>query len=307
MPPEMPGERRPPMQAPAILLPSRSHAYRADGGRFSLSAMADLAADCGYAGVDLSLDRYDRSDDGLPGMLYALRTRLAARGLTLPCCHLPFYMPSPDDSPALRRFADEQAAALRAAARLGIENAVIHPILRHGSRMAHRTGDPQTAWLEENIHYLTPLRELAGRLGLRLCVENMVGVPLPEAPDEAVYGSRAAHILALAEALDCGICWDIGHAHVTGADSPSESLLAVSDRLAVLHLHDNDGRVDAHRIPGEGTVDWAEVVRGLSYCPGVRCTVLELKTSELPADLPLRRAYVGRALRATADILGSGR
>lgn len=285
-----------------ILIPTRYYGYRSDGGRFSLSAMADFAADCGFAGADLSLDIYDVTDDGLPGMLYAFRERLAVRGLILPSCHLPFYMPSPDDATAMTRFSRTQAAALRAAARLGIGNAVIHPILRHGSRMVGASGDPQAAWLGENIRYLTPLRELAGQLNITLAVENMVGIPLPEARGEIVYGSRAAHILALAEALDCGICWDFGHAHITGADSPAESLLAVGDRLAVLHIHDNDGKTDSHLIPGEGTVDWTDVSRGLSYLSGVRCTVLELKTSDLPADRAVREAHAARALCAARKI-----
>lgn len=278
-----------------ILIPSRYYAYRNDGRKYSLSAMADFAADSGFTGVDLSLDRYDRSDDGLPGMLYAFRARLAARGLTIPCAHLPFYMPSPDDKNALRRFADEQTAALHAAARLDIKYAVIHPILRHGSRMA-ALSDPCRAWLDENIAYLSPLRELAGRLGVQLCVENMAGVPL--APGEIVYGAYAEHIAALASALDCGICWDTGHAHITGLDRQAESLLLVSDRLFVLHIHDNDGKTDSHLIPGAGTIDWDDVSRGLSYCPGVRCTVLELRSSDLPDDRALRAAHAGEALRA---------
>lgn len=284
-----------------ILIPTRYHGYRSDGGRFSLSAMADFAADCGFAGADLSLDIYDVTDDGLPGMLYAFRERLAARGLILPACHLPFYMPSPDDATAMTCFTRMQTAALRAAARLGIRNAVIHPILRHGSRMT-ASGDPQTAWLGENIRYLTPLRELAGQLNVTLAVENMAGVPLPEARNETVYGSCATHIRSLADALDCGICWDFGHAHITGTDSPSESLLAVGDRLSVLHIHDNDGKTDAHLIPGEGTVDWEDVSRGLSYLPGARCTVLELKTSDLPADRAVREAHAARALCAARKI-----
>lgn len=284
-----------------ILIPTRYHGYRSDGGRFSLSAMADFAADCGFAGADLSLDIYDVTDDGLPGMLYAFRERLAARGLTLPSCHLPFYMPSPDDAVAMTCFTRMQTAALRAVARLGIRNAVIHPILRHGSRMT-ASGDPQAAWLGENVRYLTPLRELAGQLGVTLAVENMAGVPLSEARDETVYGSCATHIRSLADALDCGICWDFGHAHITGADSPTESLLAVGDRLSVLHIHDNDGKTDAHLIPGEGTVDWEDVSRGLSYLPGTRCTVLELKTSDLPADRAVREAHAAQALCAARKI-----
>ena len=36
-----------------ILIPSRYYAYRSDGGRYPLSAMADFAAENGFSGVDL--------------------------------------------------------------------------------------------------------------------------------------------------------------------------------------------------------------------------------------------------------------
>ena len=52
-----------------ILIPSRYYAYRSDGGRYPLSAMADFAAENGFSGVDLSLDRFDTTDDGLSGSL----------------------------------------------------------------------------------------------------------------------------------------------------------------------------------------------------------------------------------------------
>ena len=127
-----------------ILIPSRYYAYRSDGGHYPLSAMADFAAENGFSGVDLSLDRFDTTDDGLPGTLEAFRRRLAARGLTMPACHLPFYMPSPDDANAMRRFTGEQTAALRTAAGLGVRIAVIHPIVRHGAAKALRATPGRT-------------------------------------------------------------------------------------------------------------------------------------------------------------------
>lgn len=283
---------------PQILIPSRYYAYRSGGGRYPLSAMADFAAETGFSGVDLSLDRYDTTDDGLPGMLDAFRRRLTAKGLTLPVCHLPFYMPSPDDADAMRRFAGEQAAALRAAARLGVGIAVVHPIVRHGSRCRGTDGDPADAWLRENTARLSPLRELADSLGVRLAVENMAGRPSPDTPDETVYGSRAEHVAALADALDCGICWDFGHAHITGACRPSDSLRVVGQRLALVHIHDNDGKTDSHSLPGDGSIDWADAMAGLRAAGYSGCMDMELKTSDLPDDRLLRGQHASRALAA---------
>ncbi len=290
-----------------ILIPSRYYAYRRDEGRYPLSAMADFAADAGFAGVDLSLDRYDTTDDGLPGLLDAFRRRLTARGLSLPTCHLPFYMPAPDDADAMRRFAGEQSAALRTAARLGVQVAVIHPIVRHGSRCRpggsacgtdSSTDSAESAWLRENVAYLTPLRELAARSGVTLAVENMAARPAPDAPGETVYGTRAGQLAALADALDCGICWDFGHANITGADSPAASLATVGRRLALVHIHDNDGKTDSHSLPGEGSVDWNSAAAGLRAVGYTGCMDMELKTSDMPDDRQLRALHAARTLAA---------
>lgn len=285
-------------KAGQVLIPSRYYGYRNDGGRYPLSAAADFAADAGFAGVDLSLDTYDTTDDGLPGVMEAFCRRLTARGLCLPVCHLPFYMPAPDDVAAMSRFAAMQTAALRAAARLGVSVAVIHPIVRHTARMG--TTGPGTAdrWLRENVAYLTPLREWAERIRVRLAVENMAGRPAPDAPDETVYGTRADQIAALADALDCGICWDFGHANIAGTDKPSESLALVGRRLALVHIHDNDGMTDSHRLPGEGTIDWDDAMAGLRAVGYNGFFDMELKTSDLPDDRSLRDRYAARTLSA---------
>ena len=285
-------------KAGQILIPSRYYGCRNDGGRYPLSATADFAVDAGFAGIDLSLDTYDTTDDGLPGILEAFRRRLTARGLCLPVCHLPFYMPAPDDRTAMSRFAAMQAAALRTAARLGVPVAVIHPIVRHTGRMDAAGSETADAWLQENVAYLTPLREQAERAGVTIAIENMAGRPAPDAPDETVYGTRADHVAALADALDCGVCWDFGHANIAGTEKPSESLALVGHRLALVHIHDNDGKTDSHRLPGEGTIDWDDAMDGLRAVGYSGFLDMELKTSDLPDDRCLRNDHASRTLTA---------
>jgi sugar phosphate isomerase/epimerase len=258
--------------------------------------MADFAAEAGFDGVDLSLDQIDLHDDGLPGVLYAFALRAKERRLEIPVCHLPFYMPSPDDRQAMARFAREQTAALRAVAPLGIPVAVIHPIVRHSSACL------EDAWMRENVAYLTPLRDAAAALGVTLAVENMVGKPFPSHPDETVFGCEAEHVMALAEALDTGVCWDFGHAHLSGLRQ-SAGLRTVGPRLRVLHVHDNDGERDSHLIPGRGSIDWQDAMTGLRAVTGgvnSRCPALdmELKASDLPADRTVRLEHAARALHA---------
>lgn len=302
----------------SVIVPTRYYAYTAEGRRFSLSAAADFLAEAGFDGVDVSLDTVSElngrdGDNGWRSVLYSFGNRAAACGLTLPVCHLPFYMPSPDDPAAMARFARELANGLSAAALLKIPDAVIHPIVRHSSRCTY------TAWRRENLDFLTPLCELAGKLGVGLAIENMTGVPYPDHPREVVYGSRAKDILYLAEQLDCGLCWDFGHANLTGLCQSAE-MEQLRGRLRVVHIHDNDGVQDTHLVPAvggkpsavggtvcgavHGGVDWDDAAEGLRLAGFLstsnRCLDFEVKTSDLPADHALR-------LTRAADVLCAAR
>ena len=284
-----------------VTIPTRYYAYTADGRRFSLTAAADFLACAGFDGVDLSLDELEPDgDDILRSVLYSFGNRAAAKGLTIPMCHLPFYMPSPDDEVAMARFAREISAGVRMAAMLKIPDAVIHPIVRHESRRYREQ------WLAENISFLAPIRELAGKLGVTLCIENMTGKPYAAHPSEAVYGSTARDVLELAERLDAVVCWDFGHANLTGLCQSAE-LEKLRGRVRCVHIHDNDGVKDTHRIPFDpsatapigGSIDWEDAAEGLRLCEFMstsnRCLNLELKSSDLPADSVIRNAHASRA------------
>ena len=291
-----------------ITVPSRYYAYASNGSKYSLSATADFLADAGFDGVDLSLDELEPDgDDAIRSVLYSFGNRAAARGLTIPMCHLPFFMPSPDDGAAMTRFSREIQAGLRMAAMLKIPDAVIHPIVRHESRR------DRNFWLNENVTFLTPIRELAGKLGITLCIENMTGKPYATHPSEAVFGSTAADILELSERLDAMVCWDFGHANITGL-CQSVELEKLRGRVRCLHIHDNDGVQDNHRIPFEcpastplgGCVDWEDAAEGLRLCDFLatsnRCINLELKSSDLPADRSVRLSHAARAVYAAKKL-----
>ncbi len=291
-------------EALSVIVPTRYYAGRSDGLKYPLTAAADFLADAGFDGADLSLEliagleEFD-NDDGWRSVIYSFGSRAAARGLALPVCHLPFYMPDPDDPIAMPRFLREVRSGIRAAAMLHIPDAVIHPIVRHSSR---RTAD---GWLADNLAYLSPLRELAGRLGVRLCIENMTGRPYHDHPDEAVYGCRAADIRTLAERLDTSVCWDFGHANLSGL-CQSVELEQLRGLLRCIHIHDNDGRRDVHLIPGDhptrDSVDWDDAAEGLRLADflttGNLCLDMELKTSDLPDDRSLRLTHASRTMDA---------
>ena len=60
-----------------------------------------------------------------------------------------------------------------------------------------------------------------------------------------------------------GICLDTGHLNLT-VKGHRDFILKAGARLKALHIADNDGVTDQHRMPfNYGTVDFYEVVRAL--------------------------------------------
>ncbi len=288
----------------SVIVPTRYYSSRKDGLKYPMTAVADFLADAGFDGADVSLElvagleEFD-NDDGWRSVIYRFGNRAAARGLALPICHLPFYMPALDNIPAMDRFVRELRGGIRAAAMLGVPEAVIHPIVRHSSRRSRE------AWLMENLEFLSPLCEMAAGKGVRLCIENMAGKPYPNCPGEDIYGSRAADVLELSACLGVPVCWDFGHANLTGLCQSAE-LDTLRGHLRAVHIHDNDGVHDTHLIPEESpsaaSVDWADAAEGLRLADflstGNRCLDLELKTSDLPDNRDIRLAHAVRTIAA---------
>ena len=95
-------------------------------------------------------------------------------------------------------------------------------------------------------HNLEALASSLPVQGLRLAIQAPAGP-----------GLVAETIAELVESFDdsrIGVCLDAGHAHLTGG--APEAADALSGFLLAALLHDNNGREDSHRAPGEGSIDW---------------------------------------------------
>jgi len=64
-----------------------------------------------------------------------------------------------------------------------------------------------------------------------------------------------------------GILLDTGHANVNGEDL-AKAVASLKDVPFHIHIDDNNGDSDAHRIPGEGNIDFepfAQALREINY------------------------------------------
>jgi len=106
------------------------------------------------------------------------------------------------------------------------------------------------------------------------------------------------------EETNLGICIDVGHAHLWSAvagEKPIRSYLKrYAGALVHLHLHDNVGLDDEHRVPGDGTADWPDTQAALDEIGFAGTATLELLTEgDLPEGFLRARAFL-ESLRASA-------
>ncbi len=95
--------------------------------------------------------------------------------------------------------------------------------------------------------------------GVTLAIENMPSFPF-------FLGRTASDLADIVDGTDLGICFDIGHANTTGQ---IEAMVeAFGDRIANVHIHDNNGDRDAHMTLGDGCIDFPRVLGLLSSYKG---------------------------------------
>jgi len=214
-----------------------------------------VVAAAGFEWVELScrpghLDDW-RSDPG------GLRRDLEARGLRASSVHTPVAGWHNSAVGRETRLASVRAVceSLRWARDVGAGTAIVHPNAPNFEDNPDDYGVARAL----SAGSLAAIAEAAGRLGLRLAVENM-----PMVGPRRLPGVRVAEILDMIEGLGehVGVCLDAGHSNCSGVRAAEEAA-AAGRRLFTLHLQDNDGSADQHMVPGRGTVDWAALLRTL--------------------------------------------
>lgn len=81
-------------------------------------------------------------------------------------------------------------------------------------------------------------------------------------------------------------------------ESPADAVRLTGEYLKVLHVHDNDGRMDLHWLPYYGVVDWDDFNNALNEIGYDGCLSLETNVSrKIPADIK-EHHQIGLALIA---------
>ena len=183
-----------------------------------------------------------------------LRDAQAAGKAGIPVCQAHGPWPYDDRIPETHELKTAATIrALRAAAMMGAPYLVIHPVMPAGwAASPHHKEDKA-----ENIAFVRSLIPYARDCGVKLAVENMPHADVP-----------CGHVSELVECIDTiddefvVACLDTGHCTCIGDDA-GEMVRLLGDRLACLHVHDNDGKRDAHLLPYFGVTNWESFTEGL--------------------------------------------
>jgi sugar phosphate isomerase/epimerase len=124
--------------------------------------------------------------------------------------------------------------------------------------------------LEAAMMSLEHLHAFAKPLGVQMLVENI--------PNELSTPEGLIELLQAGRFRDIGVCFDLGHAHM----SPGVKLAfnVLKDRIRSTHVHDNNGDHDSHLWPGGGNLDWNEAMELLRQAPHVPPLLLEIEGIE---------------------------
>ena len=187
---------------------------------------------------------------------------LAARyGIRFNQSHLPYYPVEQERETEVGREMEKLIRrSVEGTALLGARWAVTHPFT------VSSFGPDVCAVRNANLAYFTPLVDMAAGLGIGIALENDFEYRAGQ-PAGRVYCAGIAELVDLCDAFGddehAGICYDFGHANLTGPNCHRQNLNMISHRLKALHVQDNHGNSDEHLLPFFGSIDWKQCMLGL--------------------------------------------
>ncbi len=213
----------------------------------------DAFARLGFDYLELAMDPPMAHHSILASAQKAITQALKDNGLGL-VCHLPTFVTTADLTESLRQASVmEMHRSLAIAADLGARKVVLHPSMAGG--MGAFVLDRVKGYAFE---FLAEMVERAHRLDVTICLENMFprnGLGVEPDDFREIFDTFPTLKMTL----------DTGHAHID--DRRGRRLKTLVDQfgsyIGHLHVSDNRGRVDDHLAVGQGTVNFADLVRRL--------------------------------------------
>lgn len=269
-------EKEPKMKKLKISSPLNLHCASKENISDYIKAGLEFHRDAGFENADFGMGMLDLLSDGWKRDAENAVKYSEETGVSLDICHLPFIGGGgKKDEEFYRIFDIKMHNAIDAAVILGAKNAVMHPT----SPTVPLKSFNRAEAFDAVMAHLAPYVEHANKVGLNVVVENMRVIPAMRLSHR--YCQDPDELCDVADALGIGVCWDFGHANISGLKQ-SESLEYVGKRLKVIHVNDNSGIDDDHVAPFMGNVDWKDAMRGLAIAEYEGVFNFELATGRIP-------------------------
>jgi len=182
-----------------------------------------------------------------------------------------------------RKSIREILKSMDVAHRYGCKYIVVHPSANFYDDLKSYE-DSRRALIES----LSELERQASNLGVCILIENMLSKP--NSHRVGVTVREILEVISEGGFESVGICLDTGHSNYNSLN-PSEEALIAGKYLNSIHLNDNDGTSDSHKVPGEGTIDWREFASALRQVRYKGILMLEVYGGREPESV-LQRATV---------------
>lgn len=265
-----------------------THLYHAD--RLCRDHLLEIGA-AGFEKVELFATR-SHFDYHNPAAVADLQEWLASAGIELHSVHAPvsenllggrwgppLSLASADASLRAKTL-DETEHALRIARRIPYKMLILH--LGVPRTQQPSPGENSRDGARRSVE---ALQKLAEPLGVQVAVEVI--------PNELSKAESLVHFVEdVIDAPQVGICLDFGHAHLDG--DVVDAIETVSEHLIATHVNDNDGRLDQHLLPFDGTIDWPAALTAIQKV-GYDGTMMMEIAAHGPAKAALQKAVKVRA------------
>lgn len=142
----------------------------------------------------------------------------------------------------------------------------------------HLPGGPISDQMRKSFDELQPV---AKQLGVKIALENGCF--------ESINSAFAEY-----DSTFLGLCYDCGH----GNHDPEglDKMNAIKDRLIAIHLHDNDGVKDQHKLLFSGTINWPRLASLIAESAYTKCISMEVSMRNMGIEDEksfLQSAYEG--------------
>ena len=226
----------------------------------------------------------NKSDEQVNVTFAAMQQQMDKYGITVWSIHLPYEDKNWTSISASESIRKQSVEYILRALRLCAAN---FPTCKNYVLHASKSVSPSATAISQAHKSLMEMDEVAKQLGVRFCVENLVGS----------FCYTIDDLMAVIKPFDnVYATFDIGHANCKGYDVV-EYLKAIGTKLGTVHIHDTAYKSgsDDHRLVGDGDI-------ATKTAHGARFTRLCLQITAIAACLCLSQRITRRRQMWLQDI-----